>query len=378
MGSGGQTSQKAETAKQSSKQDNPAKATQSSPSSARSSPERVRSQSRSRDRSGKARRRTWTLTSDSDVLSDLSDDVTSHPGCWLIPVAVEGVKTLALIDTGASVTMMGRPLYEKIQKIRPLRLQTHEMPRLEGVGGNPVPTLGSTEVGVDIGAGTYKATVMVSARKERPNFIIGADFLSAHDCDLSLREKLFLIGEQKIECIPEKARVKHAKLKLARRVELPPHTEVLVSCKAGQGTKYFGTPHMVAQPSGNSWRYAEDGLVIGSSLLARDSETHCIPVMNLSDAPRTLPQGARIGDVYPVTSLKQAHEVLEVDPQLSDWDSEFDSDDEELLDVRTTDTAGFSGIKSRSNTRNDARMDPKDLPEHLQPLMQDLADDLTL
>ncbi len=106
MGSGGQTRQKAETAKQNSKQDNPAKATQSSPSSARSSPERVRSQSRSRDRSGKTRHRTCTLTSDSDMLSDLSDEVTSHPGCWLIPVTVKGVKTLPLIDTGASVTMM--------------------------------------------------------------------------------------------------------------------------------------------------------------------------------------------------------------------------------------------------------------------------------
>ncbi len=118
------------------------------------------------------------------------------------------------------------------------------MPRLEGVGGNPVHNLGSTVVGVDIGADTYKATVMVSARKKkRPNFIIGAEFLSAHDCDLSLRGKLFLIGKQKIECIPEKARVKYAKLKLARRVELPLRTEGLVNCKAGQGTKYFDTPH---------------------------------------------------------------------------------------------------------------------------------------
>ncbi len=177
---------------------------------------------------------------------------------------------------------------------------------------------------------------------------------------LSLREKLFLVGKQKIECIPEKARVKHAKLKLARRVELPPHTQVLVSYKAGQGTKYFGMPHMVAQFSGNSWRYA-----IGSSLLARDFETHCIPVMNLSDAPHALHPGTQIGDMYPVTSLKQTHEVFKVEPQSADWDSEFDSDDEELLDVRTADTTGFRGIHSRSNTCTDARMDPKDLPEDL-------------
>ncbi len=87
--------------------------------------------------------------------------------------------------------------------------------------------------------------------------------MSAHDGDLSLREKLFLIWEQKIECIPEKARAKHAKLKLGRCVELPPHIKVAVSCKAGQCTKYFGRPHMVTQLSGNCWCYAEDRLVIG-------------------------------------------------------------------------------------------------------------------
>ncbi len=53
--------------------------------------------------------------------------------------------------------------------------------------------------------------------------------------------------------------------------------------------------------------------------------------MNLSDAPRTLYKGARIREVYPVTSLKQAPEMLLVDSQLSDWDS--DSDDGGLLDV---------------------------------------------
>ncbi len=117
---------------------------------------------------------------------------------------------------------------------------------------------------------------------------------------------------------------------------------------------------------------------MGSSLLARDSETHCVPVMNLSDAPRTLHPGARIGDVYAVTSLKQAHKVLEVEPKSSDWDSKFDSDVEELLDVCTADTVGFRGINSCSNKHTDAHMDPKYPAEHLQPLMEDLAKDLTL
>ncbi len=75
------------------------------------------------------------MTSDSDLPSDVSVDTASHPGCWLIPITVEGVQTLALLDTGASVSMMGRPLYQKVQQVSRLRLQTQDTPQLEGVGG---------------------------------------------------------------------------------------------------------------------------------------------------------------------------------------------------------------------------------------------------
>ncbi len=97
---------------------------------------------------------------------------------------------------------------------------------------------------------------------EMPNFIIGADFLAAHNCDLSLHQsslllgnrKLFNIGEQKIQCIPENIRANSDNLTVARRIQLPPQTEVLVNCKATPGIKYFGMPHAVAQPTNNSWR----------------------------------------------------------------------------------------------------------------------------
>ncbi len=49
----------------------------------------------------------------------------------------------------------------------------HDMPRLEGVGGNPIPTLGCAEVEVGIAAGVYKTPVVVSDRKERPNSSLG-------------------------------------------------------------------------------------------------------------------------------------------------------------------------------------------------------------
>ncbi len=95
--------------------------------------------SRSRSHSGRSKQQPWELYSDSEVASDDNTGSTSNPGCWLISITIEGVNTLVLIDTGASVTMMGRQLHQKVQQVRALKLQTNNMPRLEGVGGNPVP-----------------------------------------------------------------------------------------------------------------------------------------------------------------------------------------------------------------------------------------------
>ncbi len=56
-----------------------------------------------------------------------------------------------------------------------------------------------------------------------------------------------------------------------------------------------------------------------------------------------------------------------MDSEPSDWDS----DEEQLLAMWTTGIVGNGAPEksSRSNTHTNACMDPKDLPEHLQPLM---------
>ncbi len=129
----------------------------------------------------------------------------------------------------------------------------------------------------------------------------------------------------------------------------------------------------MTQLASNSWRYADDGLVIGSSLVAPDKMTHHIPVMNLSDSTRTLPEGTRLGDIYPVESFKHVQEMLWVDSDLSDWES----DDDELMDDRSTGIMGKVASAKTPNARDEVRMDPRDLPEHLQPLMEWISEDIT-
>ena len=64
-----------------------------------------------------------------------------------------------------------------------------------------------------------------------------------------------------------------------------------------------------------------------------------------------------------------------MDPQLSDWDS----DDDKLLDMRTAGIVSFGNIGSypQSNIWLDVRINPKDLPRYLQPLIKGLSEDLS-
>ncbi len=206
-----------------------------------------------------------------------------HCRGWLIPITINQTSTLALLDTGATCTMIGRPLYETLHAVQPLKLKTDEDLRLEVIGGGAAPTLGTATVRIGIAGGTYEQEVVVSVNQENPNCILGSDFFCQHDCELSMRNQQFQVRDRQVRCVPEPERVVKTGLKIARCVELPARTEVIVPCKPTHASSWLQETAAVAQPCSNQWRYAEDGIVIGSALKTPDQPETVIPVMNLTD-----------------------------------------------------------------------------------------------
>ena len=104
-----------------------------------------------------------------------------------------------------------------------------------------------------------------------------------------------------------------------------------------------------------------------------------IPVMNLTKEPRTLYRGTRIGEAHVIIKCDRVEGLLPAIPQ--DVPDSDDSDDKGWLrngcDKHRPDIT-LQGRAMFRPTRVDVRMDPADLPEYLQPLMEGLADDLTL
>ncbi len=132
------------------------------------------------------------------------------------------------MDTGATCTLIGRPLYETLHAVTPLKLKTDQDLRLEVIGGGAAPTLGTATVRIGIVGGTYEQEVVVSANQENPNCILGSDFFCQYGCELSMRKQQFHVGDQQVRCVPEPERVVKTGLKIARRVELLARTEVSV------------------------------------------------------------------------------------------------------------------------------------------------------
>ncbi len=59
--------------------------------------------------------------------------------------------------------MIGRPLYETLQAVQPLKVKQDEDLRLEIIGGGTALTLGTSTVQIGIALDSYEQGVVISA-----------------------------------------------------------------------------------------------------------------------------------------------------------------------------------------------------------------------
>ncbi len=186
-----------------------------------------------------------------------------------------------------------------------------------------------------------------------------------------MHRQQFQVGDCQVRCVPEPSHAVKVGLKTARRVELPARTEVIVLCKPTHASTWLQRSAAVTQPCSNQWRYAEDGIFIGSALKTPDQTETVIPVMNLTAEPCTLYRGTRIGEADVITKCDRVEGLLTATPHYDD-DRE-DSEDEGWLQdgrVKYHPTTILQGRTTFQPQWIDIRMDPADLPEYLQPLME--------
>ena len=102
---------------------------------------------------------------------------------WILPVTLNGVRTSALIDTGASTSVLSKSIYQAMPVSTRSAVQAdHQI--IRGVGNVSMIPIGRMQVDIGIeGSGTYPLEMVVSNANETAGCYLGMDFFEAYGAD---------------------------------------------------------------------------------------------------------------------------------------------------------------------------------------------------
>ena len=147
-----------------------------------------------------------------------------------------------LLDTGASVTLLRKDTWERVNVGSAIKLLPWSGQCLVGVDGSPLQVFGQAEVDLTLVGRQFESKVLVVSPLTT-QAILGLDFLQEHRATIDLGVKELLIGRDRVTRVPlHKPPQPAGKLgiHLVDAVHIPPYSEVFVMASAtavvGEGT----------------------------------------------------------------------------------------------------------------------------------------------
>ena len=285
---------------------------------------------------------------------------------WVLPISVNGVKTNALIDSGASCCLLSRGVYEAMSKSNfSIRRGPH---KIFGVGNNALDTLGEISAICQIAGSSYPIDMIVSSSYETIGCYLGMDFFLKHNCDFSVKTGQFTIEGKPITMRKEQRAGLVARVRIEKDIVVPARCETTICGRPEKLAKQMLGRHAVAEPSRQAINLSTQGLSIGAALAHTNNNSIPVPVVNVSDKEYLIRKGTTIA-------------VLKAATHIHNW-----SDDEEELSatvraVSAPHSEDWKNLKAGDDTaakREPGLLDPSSLPKHLQPLLEGLASDVTV
>ena len=267
-------------------------------------------------------------------------------------MSVNGIKTHALIDTGAACCLLSKAIYDQMStSLHPLMTRSRSM---YAVGGQTVPTEGDLLCDVNVNGRHYKIDMVVSSENETVGCILGMDFLLDHDCDLAVKTGHLFLGNMKVKLRKESTTNVIARIRLEDDVTLPPRTELSVTGKAEAMSKRIPTFYSCVEPSPSMKRRARNHVLTGCAVVQTNAINIPVPLMNTGEDTQVLKKGTVIA------IMKAASQI----------DSEDANYDKLGLGIGRqpkykTETSPVEGLSKMAQY------------EHIAPLLNNIASDIT-
>ena len=299
-----------------------------------------------------------------------------------VPMQVMGIEVMAVVDTGAEVTVLGHHLVMQLEEsqrpeinraVRTLRVAKQD---------EVLSSQGLATVDLNIGGYTYPWRVYIAETGE--DLLLGADFLDENDITVQVRRGLLQQADWVVQCEVERRPTPVARVLLHETWTVPGYHEgcLLVPWEPGVGSDQV-TGVLEPAPS------LPGGLLVARALV--DCAQPMIPIrcMNFSSQAISLPRGCILGDVVLADSVIGQIPVSEDDPQpwfpagpelgdlqhLSQIWQDMDEDSLRLISSAELPQGLGSSEDQPPSTESDdpvlAPGDGLDVPQHLQAMYQE-------
>ena len=232
-----------------------------------------------------------------------------------VKALVGGIETSLLIDTGATISLLSRVLFETLSNDNKYEIKGVSEPILSA-NGTPMDVLGQTEVSITIGESTFQQMVVIA--DFNMDGVIGLDFMKTNDCIIDVQKDILSILGTQHQILSEGISGSY-KVSIVNRISIPPRTEVVTQgkiCATGDGK--LPARAAIIEPVE---KFLRSDIGVVAKTLVRSQEIVPIRIANLSGVAQTIYPGTIVGELSPieeVMSPKGSHEDCKVTEESDD------------------------------------------------------------
>ena len=224
---------------------------------------------------------------------------TDAKGSLYLPMLIDEVPTMALVDTGSTISVVHPSILTRLPDDVAVQMNS-QVGQIRLADGSMIDTLGTVQLKVQLGADKESWTHdWVVSEVETP-VVIGVDFLRDHRCTLDVRAGTLTVGDTVHVCRYRESMPQVFRIKVAETVEVPARSEMIVPGEMAD-TSYL----TLGVVEGNGQPMCDGNVLVARAILNPSDSVLPLRVMNLSGEPQKLYKGTNIATCEPVTAVRE-------------------------------------------------------------------------
>ena len=225
---------------------------------------------------------------------------------------VSGVQVRFVLDTGASVSLLSRDVWEQISnKTQANTLEPWTGPQLTGVEGSPIVIHGVTAIDITIAGEVLRADILVASGLST-QAILGLDFLQGVKCVINTDQRVLHIAGKVIPLLQSTDQpTLLSTVRVQETINIPPFSELEIQVATTGSVNNSADWLLEALPP-------KDTVMVATAVVTPHYNGHntTVPLRlaNLSGEVVTIYKGSRIGQI---TQLDDSIKIASVSQNLS-------------------------------------------------------------